>query len=196
MKKPEITGIVLAGGKSSRMGTDKSLLKWKGKTLIEHAVETIKPVCIKVVISSNKKVYGFTGCDTWPDELPGQAPIIGIYSCLKRSETEINIFLSCDMPYLRTDLLRHMIDRVDNHPLLVPVNDDGLLEPLCGIYRKTIIPHLEKHIRHNNLSIYEFIREHGGKFLKLGKELPFYDSNLFANINTPDDLKELLNNSE
>jgi len=195
MAKIEITGIILAGGKSSRMGTDKSLLVWKDKTLIEHAIDTLKPLCSKVIISSNKQVYNFTGCEIWPDELPQQAPMIGIYSCLKRSETSINIILSCDMPFLGADLLQHLVGSYGNQPILVPIHDDGLIEPLCGVYRKTIIPHLEKYIQNNNLSLNKFIQEYARQFLKIGKELPFYRSNMFANINTPADLKNLLKHS-
>jgi molybdopterin-guanine dinucleotide biosynthesis protein A len=191
----EITGIVLAGGKSSRMGTDKSLLLWNDKTLIEHAIDLLKPLCSKVIISSNKKIYNFTGCEIWSDELPQQAPMIGIYSCLKRSKTSINIILSCDMPFLGADLLQHLIGSAGNLPILVPIHDDGLIEPLCGVYRKSIIPHLEIYIQKNNLSLNKFIQEYVSQFLKIGKELSFYRSNMFANINTPDDLKNLLKHS-
>ncbi len=193
MNKLEITGIVLAGGKSSRMGTEKSLLVWKQKTLIEHAIGVLKPLCSKVIISSNKHVFDFTGCETWPDELPQQAPIIGIYSSLKRSETDRNIILSCDMPYIGTGLLAYLIESSGNHSITVPVHDGNLIEPLCGIYSRTIIPELEEYIRINNLSLYKFIATQAPLYLRIDHELPFYRDNMFLNINTPDDLIKSLN---
>ncbi|MCX6240076.1 MAG: molybdenum cofactor guanylyltransferase, partial [Bacteroidia bacterium] len=75
-----ITGIVLAGGLSRRMGTDKSMMMLNGKSLIEYSINALKPLCHNVVISSNNFNYDFTGCEVWPDELPDQAPIVGIYS--------------------------------------------------------------------------------------------------------------------
>jgi molybdopterin-guanine dinucleotide biosynthesis protein A len=192
MKKLEITGMVLAGGRSSRMGIDKSLLVWKGKTLVEHAINALKPLCSKVIISSNNPVYHFTGCEIWPDELPQQAPIIGIYSCLKRSGTDMNIILSCDMPYIETGLLRYLIESSDNHHIVVPVHDDGLIEPLCGIYNKTVITQLEHYIKSNDLSLYKFLQECPHQFIMINNELPFYRNNMFVNINTPEDLKNLL----
>jgi len=73
------TGIVLAGGKSSRVKGNKSLLEYKGKPLIQHAVDVLGQVCDKVVISSNQNEYDFTGGEVWPDKMTIRAPIVGIY---------------------------------------------------------------------------------------------------------------------
>jgi molybdopterin-guanine dinucleotide biosynthesis protein A len=191
MIKQKITGIVLAGGESSRMGVDKSLLKWKGKTLTEHVIDTLNPLCNKVVISSNKKVYDFTGCETWPDEIAQQAPIIGIYSCLKRSETEINLVLSCDMPLITAELLKLLINSSHNYSLVVPVHDNGMIEPLCGVYKRTIIPVMEKCILDENLSMHKFLEACDTLYFKIDNESEFYSTQLFSNINTRDDLAKL-----
>lgn len=194
MSNPDITGIVLAGGKSSRMGTDKSLLRWKGITLVERAIELLRPLCSQVIISSNNLVYDFTGCETWPDELPQQAPIIGIFSCLKRSATDVNIVLSCDMPYVSADLLIHLRGYSGKNAVVVPVHD-GFTEPLCGIYKQSILPYLEKRIANNELSLHRFIESCPHHYAEIDK-LPFYNNRLFLNINTPDDLRRSLSRSE
>jgi molybdenum cofactor guanylyltransferase len=184
MKKVEITGIVLAGGKSSRMGTNKSLLVWKGKTLVEHAIDSLKPFCSKVVISSSKQLYDFTGCETWPDLIPQQAPMIGIYSSLKHTDTEINLILSCDMPLVSIDLLKYLLDNSNGYKITIPVNENDMLEPLCGIYSRTILPEMEKHILRKNFRLHEFIETCSPQLLTINKELPFYKEDLFMNINT------------
>jgi molybdopterin-guanine dinucleotide biosynthesis protein A len=191
MEHQNITGIVLAGGKSSRMGTDKSLLLWRGKTFVEHAIDALKPLCGKVVISSNKSIYDFTGCETWPDELPMQAPMVGIYSCLKRSQTETNIFLSCDMPHVTTDLLRYLTEHSENNNVLVAVHDENKIEPLCGIYKRNVIEEMEKSIKNNNLSLYKYIHSYSSPYVIIDEKLSFYNDNLFANINTLEDFKNL-----
>lgn len=195
MNKPDITGIVLAGGKSSRMGSDKSLIRWKGITLIERAIQLLRPLCSKVVISSNNFVYDFTGCETWPDEIPQQAPIIGIYSCLKRSATEVNIILSCDMPFASTELLKHLLGCSGKAAVVVPLHD-GFMEPLCGIYQQSILPDLEQRITDNEFSLHRFIKSCPHHYAEIDEKLPFFCSNLFLNINTPDDLRQFINPSD
>lgn len=192
MAQQNITGIVLAGGKSSRMGTDKSLLVWKGKTLIEHAIDKLKPLCSKVVISSSNPVYSFTGCETWPDEPAIQAPIAGIYTCLKQTETGLNIILSCDMPLISEALLRHLLVNSIEKDVLVPVHTNGMIEPLCGIYKRIISPAMEFAIANNNLSLNKFIQSYPSPLLLIDKNLPFYTENLFLNINHPSDFEKLI----
>lgn len=191
MKPENITGIVLAGGKSSRMGTDKSLMQWEGKAMIEHAIATLKPICNKVVISSNQSIYNFTDCETWPDEISQQAPIIGIYSCLKRSETNINLFLSCDMPLVGSPLFLHLLSQPGNFEILIPSHSKMLMEPLCGIYKKTALPAMEKFIQTVNYKLYEFIESAPSLLVQINSSLPFYKPNMFSNINTLDDYSNL-----
>jgi molybdopterin-guanine dinucleotide biosynthesis protein A len=186
-----ITGFVLAGGKSSRMGTDKSLMIWQGKTLVEHAIDTLRPLCSKIVISSNQKIYDFTGCETWPDDIDQQAPIIGIYSCLKRSETDINIVLSCDMPLISTDLLSYLLTNTDNYNAIIPVHDGNQIEPLCGIYNKSFIDEMQHFIEIQNYRLYKCIQSASHILVPINETLPFYQSNMFLNINTLADFNEL-----
>lgn len=186
-----ITGIVLSGGRSRRMGTDKSMMKLKGKALIEYSIEALKPLCNKVVISSNNLIHDFTGCEVWPDELPDQAPIVGIFSCLKRSETEINIILSCDMPLMNTRMLQYLFENSANHDITVPIYDDGFIEPLCGVYKQSSLQILKGFIDQQNFRLNECIRASSHHLVPVGKHLSFYSPNLFSNVNTPDDFSNL-----
>ena len=191
MNTKQITGIVLAGGRSRRMGTDKSLMKLNGKSLIEYSIDALKPLCNNVVISSNNFIYNFTGCEVWPDELPDQAPIIGIYSCIKRSETNINIILSCDMPLMSTSFLEYLLANSDNHDITVPIHGDGFIEPLCGIYKQSSIGVLKEFIDKGNFRLNECIRAVSHRLVSVNPELPIFSLNMFSNINTPDDFDGL-----
>ena len=191
MNNKDITGIVLAGGRSKRMGEDKSLLKLNGKSMVEYSINALKPLCIYVVISSNQLVYDFTGCQVWPDEIPDQAPIIGIYSCLKRSETEINIFLSCDMPLMSTEMLEFLLAVSKDHDITVPIHENGRIEPLCGIYKKSAIGILKESIDKGNFSLKDCIRNAPHILVPVDNLEEFTGQNLFRNINTPSDFKDI-----
>lgn len=191
MNIESITGIVLAGGRSRRMGTDKSMIKLKDKPLIEYAIDALKPLCSKVVISSNSNIYDFTGCEVWADELSVRAPIVGIYSCLKRSGTEVNILLSCDMPLVSYAMLEYLLGNSASYDITVPVHDGNFIEPLCGIYKKSSLKILKEFIDMGNFKLNECIKAASNHLVSVGKQLPFYSPMLFSNINTPDDYKKL-----
>ncbi|MEI7526218.1 MAG: molybdenum cofactor guanylyltransferase [Mariniphaga sp.] len=192
MTTPKITGIVLAGGRSSRMGEDKSLMRLNGKTLIEYSIDALRPICEKVIISSNNPNYDFTGCEVWPDELPDQAPIIGIYSCLKRSETELNIILSCDIPLMSASMIGFLLAKSADYDITVPVHDNGQIEPLCGVYKKSSLEILKEFIESGNFRLNDCIRLASYQFIPVDAQIPCNTPNLFLNINTPSDFGYLL----
>lgn len=200
MSSPLITGIVLAGGRSSRMGENKSLLRLNGKTMIEYSIETLRLLCSEVVISSDDPVYDFTGCRVWPDEIKNQAPIVGIYSCLQRSDTEVNIFLTCDMPLINTHLLENLLANSADSDITVPVHGNGMIEPLCGVYKKSVAGNLKICIDEGNYSMYQCIRRANHRLVNIDERSLFFSPDLFLNINTPADFEEvssrLLNNSD
>ena len=192
MNTSKITGIVLAGGRSRRMGEDKSLIKLNGKPLVEYSIDALKPLCDKVIISSNNPHFEFTGCEVWPDELPDQAPMIGIYSCLKRSETELNIFLSCDMPLISTSMIGFLLAKSAAFDITVPIHENGQIEPLCGIYKKSSIVIIKEFIDSRNYRLNECIRSASCQFIPVDSQIPCNTPNLFLNINTPTDFGYLL----
>ena len=191
MNTKSITGIVLAGGRSSRMGSDKSLMSLKGKTMIEYAINALKPLCSKVIVSSNNFIYDFTGCEVWPDELPERAPMIGIYSCLKRSETDVNIVLSCDMPLMSTGMLEHLLENSGNHDISVPIHGNHFIEPLCGIYMKSSLEILKEFVEKGNFRLNECIQAASHQLVEADSNLSFYTPELFSNINSPEDFRNI-----
>lgn len=92
------TGIVLAGGQSTRMCTDKGRIMWKGRTLAEHAVNTLKPLCRDILISSNDSGYRSLGYPVIPDQYPDSGPMAGIHASLLESRTAENLVIPVDTP--------------------------------------------------------------------------------------------------
>jgi molybdopterin-guanine dinucleotide biosynthesis protein A len=193
LKYPEMTGVVLSGGKSKRMGRDKALLVFRGRPLVMHGVMTLQRFCNQVVISSNRKDYFFTGCEIWPDDVDVYAPMAGIYSCLKRSMHPWIMVLSCDMPLIDPRVFDLLISRAELHrdDVVVPVHNRDCIEPLCGLYNQRAIPLLEECIRTHRFSLQQFIGSSKSRLVEFGPDLDFYKADMFSNINTIQDFNSL-----
>jgi molybdopterin-guanine dinucleotide biosynthesis protein A len=188
MVSDEVTGFILAGGLSSRMGEDKSLMLFKGKPLIMYAVEALSPLCEMVIISSNLQVYNFTGCEVWPDELPVKAPINGLYSCLKRSKTDWNIILTCDMPFIGSQMFGYLLNQAHGDDAVIPVHGQGMVEPLCGLYNRSTLNVLEYRVKVEQYSILKLLHSIRCRYVNIGPDQEFYNNQLFSNLNSPADL--------
>jgi len=185
----KVTGFVLAGGLSSRMGENKSLMLFRGKPLVMYAIESLSPLVERVIVSSNLPVYDFTGCNVWPDELPVQAPINGLYSCLKRSKTDWNFILTCDMPFAGSSLFTYLLEQAHGEEdAVIPVHGQGLEEPLCGLYNRSTLNVLEHQIQIEQYSIRKLLRSIRCQFVNIGPGQEFYNSKMFSNLNSPADL--------
>ena len=192
--KRNITGIVLMGGKSSRMGADKAYSRIGNKTLLENSYELLKEFCRDVIFSTgNNVVQTIPGQKNIPDEKQGLGPIGGIYSCLKHSETGTNIIIAVDIPFIDRRLIKFLLENYNNTDLLIPATHSNGIEPLCGIYNKSVLPLIELMINQNDLKVQNLVNYCNSKILRITKEMEFYDDRLFLNINTPEDLKSLQN---
>src|SRR6185369_14860860 len=135
-----LTGFVLIGGKSSRMGTDKALLRLPdGETLLEHAMAVLSSVASEVrLIGSNEKYADFTAtAQIVEDIFPERGPLGGIHAALASTDTDLNLILAVDTPAVTTVLLEYLVARVEATEALVVVPEiEGRLQPLCAANRK------------------------------------------------------------
>jgi molybdopterin-guanine dinucleotide biosynthesis protein A len=188
MDKHNVTGIVLAGGASSRMGRDKGLCEFKGKRLVKYAIEALLPLCNTILISSNNidnyKVFGYK---VVTDEFKNIGPIGGIYSSLKASATKHNLIISCDTPFLNTQLLAFVLANSNNFDVVVPEHGNAFVEPLAAYYSSNIIGKLEGSIRQNDYKLMNFFKKVKYQSLKVDS-IVGYSSKLFLNLNAPNDL--------
>lgn len=190
MDKFDVTGIVLVGGKSSRMGEEKGLALFNGKPLVSYAVDTLKPLCSKLVISANnhQKKYEGYGFEVVEDQIKDIGPMGGLFTCIKRSSTRYNIVLSCDTPFVNTGLFNYLLDGIENFQAAIPVHNNGLVEPLCAVYSTNSIWNLQLTIEKRNYKLMDFLHEINHRKMEIHSNLPFYSDDLFVNINTKNDL--------
>lgn len=189
MTKKNITGIILVGGKSSRMGSDKGIVKLNGKTFIEHILEAILPNVNEVLIIANNDNYNNLGYKVIKDKIKDCGPLGGIYTGLMNSKTENNIVVSCDIPFINSDLVKYIIENTSNADITVPVYK-GNIEPLCAVYTKRTSDQIHNLIMNKDLKIQNILKYFITKELFITKMQKFYTDKLFVNINTREELKQ------
>lgn len=192
MKNQNVTGIILAGGKSKRMGKEKGLVELQGKKLINYVIEALDPIAENIIISSNTKAYHYLEYEAIPDIYPNSGPMGGIYSCIKHSSNKKNLVVSCDIPFITADLLNSILAFSDDYNLIVPWHGKKLYEPLCAYYDKNLQAILLDFIKRNNFRIPDVFEEVNFKAFDLN-EYKGYNKNLFLNINSKSDLYKARN---
>ena len=185
------TGIILAGGQSSRMGKEKGLIQWKGKTLIEHAIAILSPVCEHIFISANNDHFDSFGYPVVGDLFPDCGPMGGIFSALTKSETLNNIVIPSDTPFVTPALYQYLISHAGSFDVIVPVDHDSFYQPLCAVYSRSILPAMETQINERILGFTPLLNKVDIKTVHLDSALGFYNSNTFYNINSPADLEAI-----
>ena len=197
----DITGIILSGGKSKRMGVNKSLLKVESKTIIEVVKDKITKLFKELLVVTNEpELYQFLNLKIYEDIFPGKGPLAGIHSSLVHSKTQKNFILSCDMPLITTDMINTIINYKKDSPITV-AKADGYIQQLCGVYDKCCLPVAEKLLEESlndenrntqqekrGCKVLQLIKEMDAEILD-AKALPSFKEDLFFNMNTMDDFK-------
>lgn len=191
--KKKVSGYILAGGKSSRMGTDKGLLDFKGKMIIEQIIEQFRPAVNNLVIVSNNEVYRQFGLTVIPDIIKDMGPAGGIFAALTHSDSEQNFILGCDMPFVNTAAIQFIIDHAVQAQVIIPVRD-GKMEPLFGVYSKSCLLQWHELIQQGFLKLQEMVKQ--VSLLQIDtNDNPLFNYPLFVNINTPEEFKNALINT-
>lgn len=187
MRSESITGIILAGGNSSRFGTDKTQYLLNGKRLINYSIELLLPVCNEIIISTNKPDdFKNDGYQTVVDRFVNCGPLGGIFSSLVKSNSEHNLIIGCDMPNLCTDLFRRILDNKNEFDVVMPVHH-GNIETMASYFNKTVLNTLEYAILNKKYKITDAITGLKTNFLDIS-HFEFYNNELFKNINYKEDL--------
>ncbi len=186
-----VTGIILAGGKSSRMGRNKALLDFGGRSIIEHTVDLFKSIFAEVILVTNTPgEYANLGIKTVTDIFPGKGSLGGIYTGLIHSAHDYSFIASCDMPFLRRELIEFLISLKEDYDAVVPRLKDGY-EPLHAVYSKRCIKPIESMINKGDLRIIGFYPEVRVREVSEEELTPFNpESSSFININTPEEYED------
>lgn len=196
MDLKNVTAVVLSGGASTRMGVNKSLLKIGESTIIEIIVDKLKRIFNQVVIITNHEeeykmlndVIFYRDCIETSDK----NALLGIFTALKRVNTEYIFVIACDMPLLCTNFVEYMVLQMNNEDVGIPYFD-GYFQPLHAIYKKSCIPFIEKQLKSNNYRIIDFYDK-----MEIYKfthdEIVVFDRQFtsFLNINTKESYVEFL----
>jgi molybdenum cofactor guanylyltransferase len=174
-----LTGFVLAGGKSTRMGQDKALLDWKGQTLLDHMVNLVSAVADPVHV---------VGRGSLPDRVQGLGPLSGIATALETSATDANLVVAVDLPLLTTGLLKYLRFQAELSNAPLTVCKIGSEFPLCIVIRQTVLPQIQSRLAADQLSVHGLI-EASPSLVISERELveAGFDAAQFRNLNTQED---------
>jgi molybdopterin-guanine dinucleotide biosynthesis protein A len=187
-----VSSIVLAGGQSSRLGTDKSFVNVNGQSLIEQIVAKLDRLSDDVIIVTNSpEKYSHLKTRLVGDIYPGKGSLGGIYSGLRAAANAYGLVVACDMPFLDLNLLRYMIVLAHGHDVVIP-RIGGLTEPLHAIYSKSCLGPIGCLLARGGLKIIDFFSEVRVRYVEEG-EVDIFDPHhlSFFNVNTPNDLEEM-----
>ena len=175
----KVTAIVLAGGDSLRMDTDKSMLPIEGEPMIERICEQLRGTFDEILISADEvDKYSFLGFDVIADKVPGQGPLMGIASALEASTNEFNFVVACDIPYVDLPYVRRMLVEAEEVDLVVPTTGEGKYEPLFAVYRKSALGVMNEVLSSGGRKISDVFARCKVKHIELG------DAEWFTNLNT------------
>jgi molybdopterin molybdotransferase len=163
-----VTAILLAGGSSTRMGADKTLLPLGGRPMIQHIHDQLRPWFARILISSNNAAaHGFLDATIVPDEAAGKGPVMGIVSALRASPDELCFVAACDIPVVDIDLVQSMVRQAGDWDAVVP--HSGRPEPLFAVYRKSVLPVFERMLASGRLRITEALNRCRVKYVPVGQ---------------------------
>jgi len=189
----ETSAIILAGGKSSRMGRPKALLPFDGEPLIAHIVRSFKELFADVVVViAPDQVLPALPVTVVRDEVAYRGPVSGIYHGLNAAKGEASFVGSCDIPFLNLSLISHLVSQVHNHDVVVPYWA-GRYQPLFALYRKSVVPFLRDQLLRDELRpIFLFDKVRTRKIDEA--EIRRFDPEglSFLNMNTPADYQAAL----
>lgn len=185
----DVTVAILAGGRSRRMGTNKSFLPFAGKPLVQHVIERVQTLSLPVILITNSpNQYAVFDLPMFGDVYPGCGSLGGLYTALHSSATDYTLCVACDMPFLNVDLLRYLLDLRSGVSAVVPYIADHY-ESLHAVYNRACLPILLEQLEQERLRIHEIYPKLQVR-LVVEAEINHFDpeQRSFMNLNTPDDV--------
>ncbi len=205
-----VTIVINAGGKSTRMGSDKALLEVGGRPMIEHIIEQTKGLGEQIIITNTPERYAHLGLPTFGDVLPDKGALGGLYTAIQVAATPYVLVLACDMPFINRPLFEHMISLAPQFDAVVPrispplpagVSPPGEggpggvrpeAEPFRAIYSKACLEPILRAFEAGKMRVISFFPDMNLRWLD-EDEIRRFDPELltFLNCNTPEELERI-----
>jgi molybdopterin-guanine dinucleotide biosynthesis protein A len=197
MTTTDLTTVIMAGGKSSRMGTDKSFVPLLGKPMIEHVLDSVAGIGREEILITNKPDdYGYLNLPMYGDIYHDKGPLGGFHSALYHANAEYILVVACDMPWLNRALLEYMVSIRETADIIVP-RWEKYPEPLHAIYSKRCLEPITANLEADILKLTAFFGKVRINFLERKTIAQFDpDGQSFNNVNTPEDLERVRTKSE
>lgn len=190
-KYQDIVGVILAGGRSSRMGKNKALLEVDGVSLIERTATTLKKVFDRVIlIGDGAQRYEFLNLPTYSDVIKNCGPLGGMHSAFVNTHAQFIFVMACDTPFIPPDLVTYICEFKPDAEIKIPLAG-GRPQPLCGQYSRKVLSSIEARIKEGSLRVESLIDDFHSVLIPITQDLPFYDNRLFLNFNTPAEFETL-----
>lgn len=184
-----ISAYIIAGGKSSRMGSDKGMLLLNETVFIAHIVKALQEATIQnITIVSANSAYDFMNCNRIEDIHPDKGPVGGIFTALSHSKTEQNIVLSVDVPLISAEIITWLIANIDDEKLITQVKVADKTSPLIAVYNRKAVTVFEEHLKKEQLRLKMVVEAIPHQTI----EVPEKWNSLLQNINTKEDYLNLI----
>ena len=181
-----ITPIILAGGKSSRMGSDKSFVTLAGRPLIEIVLDCLRQTFINapLIVTNRPGDYAHLGVALIEDKICAQGPLGGIHAGLCETASELNFIVACDMPFLQTDFIRYMAEASLGYQATLP-RDGAATEALHAFYTKDCVAPIEKCLQEGKRRIIDFLPQVRTRYLEKAEYQGYqWSREIFFNVNS------------
>lgn len=191
----QVTGIILAGGKSSRMGEDKGLVLLNGKPMVQYIIEALEKVVSDIIIISNNDSYNTFGFPVHSDIIEDKGPVGGIYTGLHYSKTQLNFCISCDVPMISSDFILWLLKRSGKSYITLPIYK-GKVHQMIGVYSKHVLSNFKESAEKGHLKLSQVNYDMACEIIDIEKEYANFDELIFSNINTKNELRSITNESK
>ncbi|HEY4602466.1 MAG TPA: molybdenum cofactor guanylyltransferase [Cerasibacillus sp.] len=183
----DICSVILAGGESSRMGTNKALLKLNNEIVIEKIFNELQQLSSRVYIVANeKKIYDFLNIPIISDRFYGKGPLAGIETALYHAAEDVIVISPCDTPFIHKEIYRYLVDELKTYDAVIPYYDNQP-QPLSGIYKKRILPIIQEQLQNDELRIRSFFSKINVKYVHdFGHISDLIIEKHFFNMNDPE----------
>ncbi|MHB8158124.1 MAG: molybdenum cofactor guanylyltransferase [Desulfocucumaceae bacterium] len=186
----DISGIILAGGKSTRMGKNKALLEIGGLAMIERVIRVVSPACTEIIIAGGENEFGHLGYPIVQDIYPGFGPLSGLHAGLSAAMNHYSFVTACDVPFLDGGLIKKMVMEIEEGYGAVILKAGEFLEPLFSIYGKEFVKAAESCILSGQYKVTAPLALVRWKTVTIDPEEIRDLNKLLLNVNTPDEYEK------